>query len=121
MTLLRTSGQTGILPIEHLSATAADEAHSITTYGRPGHDGTTTVVIEVRDAHENLLARSTIDTDATWRVAADFLLVDSLIERCSAWRTDPVHKYRRSIATVTRRLNDVLSDFEIERARVGYA
>lgn len=116
MTIERTSHLSGLASVDALDAAAAGAAQTVAAYSRPGADGTSTVVIEVSDAYRNLLARSVIDTAADRETAADFVLVDSPIERCGTWRIDPIHKHRRIVAMVSLRASETTSDFERLRA-----
>lgn len=115
MTIERTSHLSGVTSLRYLQLEDAVAAHRVTANVRTGRDGVSTVVIEVIDRRGNLLARDLLDTDAKREVAADHMLVDSRLERCGAWRVDPIHKHKRVVAEVTLRLSDSVSDFEQQR------
>jgi len=119
VSLYRTSSVSEVPTLQNMLRTVAERAHSASVYSRPGSDGSTTMVIEVTDVHRNLLARSVIDApaDASRETVADHLLVDSYLDRYSAFRIDPVHKHRRLVALVGLRLSLDPTPYEQERQR----
>lgn len=116
MSIDRTTHLSAVPTVDALTASEAAAADTVAVYSRPGIDGTPTIVIEITDMRRNLMARSVIDTDAEREVAADFVLVDSLVERCGAWRIDPIHKHKRLVAMVTIRSSDELPEYARQRS-----
>lgn len=115
MTIERTSHLSGVNGLAGLQVEDAIMAHRVTANARTGRDGTTTVIVEVLDRRGNLLARDVLDTDAKRESAADHMLVDSRLERCGAWRVDPIHKNKRLVAEVTLRMSDTVGSFQREQ------
>lgn len=116
MSIQRTALDSGVATLPALPRERAELAHTVAVYSRPGTDGTPTVVVEVADAHRNLLARSVIETTADRETAADFVLVDSALERCGAWRIDPIHRRKRLVGLVTLRASVGASAYERARS-----
>ena len=119
MSLHRTSSVSEVPTLQTMPRAVAERAHTASVYSRPGHDGVATVVVEITDEHRNLLARTVLDSDASREVVADHLLVDSSLDRYSAFRIDPVHKHRRLVALVGLQLSPGATAFEQERQRGG--
>ncbi len=74
------------------------------------------VVIELRDAYGNLLARTVVETDARRETVAERMLDAVDLARCSAFVTDPLARHR-VIASVGPRARASVE--RLERARVG--
>lgn len=76
-------------------------------------------MIELLDAHGNLVARSSVPADRAEPVIADELLRAARLERCSHVITDPLGKtkVRRSIASVCPSVEATASRYEQARSR----
>lgn len=76
------------------------------------------VVVELRDAHRNLLARSVVDSTDGPQAVADELLATAHLDRCSEFITDPLgrRKVRRSIASVCPRIEATAGRYERDRS-----
>ncbi len=74
------------------------------------------IVVELRDAYRNLLARTVVETDARREAVAEGMLDAVDLARCSAFVTDPLARHR-VIASVCPRVEAVA--VRSQRARVG--
>lgn len=72
---------TDVATIATMSDSIAARADQIVTFTRPTLTGKPEVVVELRDGHGNLLARSTSRTDTAADIVADRLLRDAPVER----------------------------------------
>ena len=100
-----------------LGEDAAAVADQVITFVRAVAAGEQ-IVVELRDAHGNLVARSSVDDDRAQHIVADELLRSARLERCSDFITDPLGKtkVRRSIASVCPSIEATTSRYEQARS-----
>lgn len=108
---------TDVATIAAMSSGLVARADQIVTFIRPTLTGKPEVVVELRDGHGNLLARSVLRTDTAADVVADEFLRDAPVERCSAFVVEPLNlkKVRRLVASVCPATNASTSFFEQAR------
>lgn len=103
--------------LAELSADALGAADHIVVFPRSAaRSPIPAVVVELRDAHRNLLARTVVETDARREAVAERMLDAVDLTRCSAFVTDPLARHR-VIASVCPRVEPVT--VRPQRARVG--
>lgn len=116
MSLRHDVAPTDVATIPLISDDAFALADHVITFLRPEADRSQ-VVVEVRDAHGNLLARSVVETDETSQSVADGLLQAAHLERCSDFITDPLGKRRvRRVASVGPTIDATISRYERDRS-----
>lgn len=118
MSLRHDVAPTDVATLQSASAGALALADHLVAYRRDDAS-VEHVVVELRDAHRNLLARSTVAGAASVERVADELLAGARLERCSDFITDPIgrKKSRRTVASVCPAVDTAASSYE--RARAG--
>lgn len=95
MSLRHDVAPTDVPLIQRLAPEPLGLADQVDAFLRPGPGGAPAVVVELRDAHSNLLARTVVETGWTREQATDELLRVVRLDRCSDFATDPLGKGRR--------------------------
>ncbi len=93
-------------------------ADQVIAFEKLAAQGEALAVVELRDAHRNLLARSVVPQQGDVEATADELLRSVQLERCSDFIFDPLSrvKVRRSVASVSPTVGDRSSRYEQVRA-----
>lgn len=109
---------TDVATIQLMAPAAIIAADHFVAFERPAVNGAPAVVVELRDAHRNLLARSIVETSAPKTEAAEQLLDAVQLMRCSEYVIDPIgrQRIRRVTASVTLRESRPESQYQRERA-----
>lgn len=95
MSAYRTAGATGVPTIAMLTRADAEAAGQLSVFEAKGGG---TVVVEIRDVHENLLARTTVTTDAAPKSVVDAVLEPTVLERYSGFTIVPIDRRRLTAA-----------------------
>ncbi|GMA27162.1 hypothetical protein [Arenivirga flava] len=101
-----------------LGGEALGLAEQVVAFEQPAGQGEPRAVVELRDVHGNLLARSVLPMRGDAEAAADELLRSVQLERCSEFIFDPLSrvKIRRSVAAVSPTVGGRSSRYEQVRA-----
>ncbi len=118
MSLRHDVAPTDVPLIQRLATESLGLAHEVDAFLRPLPSGAPAVVVELRDAHRNLLARTVIETASSRERAIDDLLRAVRLDRCSDFVTDPLGKGRRRriVASVCPSAGPHETRYEHERA-----
>jgi hypothetical protein len=104
VSIVRAAGRTDIPTVRNLLRSSASLVQTVSVYSRPTGDAETTVVVELSDEHGIVMARSVVETELSREEAADRIIEDSFVDRCSPFRIDPVHRHKRLIAVASLRV-----------------
>ncbi len=95
MSLRHDVAPTDVPLVQRLAPESLAVADQVDAFLRPAPSGAPAVVVELRDAHRNLLARTVLETAQSREQAIDELLRVVRLDRCSDFVTDPLGKGRR--------------------------
>ncbi len=118
MNLRHDVAPTDVPLIQQLPADSLELADEVDAFLRPAPSGDPAVVVELRDAHRNLLARTVLESEASREHAIDELLRLVRLDRCSEFVTDPLGKGRRRriVASVCPSAGSRETRYEHDRA-----
>lgn len=118
MSLRHDVAPTDVPTLDAMSREGIDAADRVIAFHRPSAGTTPEVVVELRDMHRNLLARTVVLTEDELTAVTDQLLAGAQLDRCSDFITDPLGrtKVRRSIASVCPGVNASTSVYERARS-----
>ncbi len=109
---------TDVATIQLMAPAAIIAADHFVVFERPAVNGAPAVVVELRDAHRNLLARSVVETSVPKTEVAEQLLDAVQLMRCSECVIDPLgrQRIRRVTASVALRESRPGSQYQRQRA-----
>ncbi len=109
---------TDVVTIPLMAPMAVAAADHFVAFERPAVNGAPAVVVELRDAYRNLLARSIVETSAPKTEVAEQQIDTVQLMRCSDYVIDPIgrERNRRVTASVTPRESRPDSQYQRQRA-----